>query len=209
MKVHLCVPVRGGISEQTFGWVGMTLAPSGLVSDYSCVEGCCWIDQARAELLECFFKGKADALLYVDADISSPMRGHEVIQKMMNVDLPIVAMPYMKRHSDVLCIERREGEKPFERNGVKALPIRSCGLGLALIQREALATMSRHFPELSQKSIRGDYRVSNLFLPEIVNGEYYGDDRNFFRRARVAGLGVYTVLDIPVTHDGVTSCVTG
>jgi hypothetical protein len=209
MKVHLCVPHRGGINGATFGWAGITLAPSGLISDYSDVGECCWVDQARAELLECFFKGKADALLYLDADICSPMRGSDLVKRMVDVDLPIVAMPYMKRHSSELCLERKNGEKSFERNGIRALGINSCGLGLTLIHREALATMARRFPELSQKSICGDYRVTNLFLPEIVDGEYYGDDRNFFRRARASGLGIYTLLDIPVTHDGATSCVTG
>ena len=210
MKVHLCIPVsRTGVTGPTSRWLSTSLTPSGLISDYSDVEGCGWVDVARAELLEQFFKSKSDALLYLDTDISSPMPGSEILRRMIAIDLPIIAMPYMRRDSDVLVLERRDGEKPFERNGVRALAINSCGLGLSLLQREALATMARRFPELSHQSIRGDYRISNIFLPEIVNGEYYGEDRSFFRRARMTGLGIYTILDVPVTHDGTTSCVTG
>jgi hypothetical protein len=203
VKVHLLLPCRGGSTQlDTTVWIAQLVA-SGLVSAFSHERGCAHVEVARAELLDVARRGTADAVLFIDDDIAS-IEGAALLQAMIDVDQPIVAMTYLRRGStnDVL-LERAANQRPSFRGGQSCLRIESTGLGCTLIQRHAFEKMFTEYDgPLGQASQKHPWDICNLFLPSIIDRTYHGDDASFFRRARMIGMPVHTLLDRNVSHDG-------
>jgi hypothetical protein len=180
----------------------MHLVAGGLVGAYSDEEGVAYVDLARAYLIDAFLGGTCDAAFFIDDDMSS-LEGVDLLKAMISVDQPIVAMTYLKRKRNEVLLDAIPDEQPFQRNGETCMRIASTGLGCCLIQRYVLEKMVSDYDHLRQRSEKDPPRtIVNLFIPTIDEGIYYGDDANFFRRARASGFPVHTLLNHSLSHDG-------
>ncbi len=157
----------------------------------------------RNDLVKAFLETDATHMLCLDSDIGwNP----EDVLRLIKYDEDFVASLYPARGEKTFLFRGVYGEnKRMEVSEKKLLEMEYIPAGFMLLKRCVLEKMIQHFPELyyepkdeSLKHTKGYY----LFATELWNGEFWGEDYVFCRRAREAGFKIWIDPTIQLNHAG-------
>ena len=159
----------------------------------------------RNDLIKSFLESDCTHMLFIDSDIAwNPID----VQRMINFDEDFVAALYPARGPEKCFLFRGVyGEnKRMEISEKKLLEMEYVPAGFMMLKRNTLQKMIDFFPELyyepkdeSLKHTRGHC----LFDTEIWDGEFWGEDYVFCRRARKCGFKIWIDPTIKLDHAGV------
>lgn len=158
----------------------------------------------RNRLNKAFLKSDCTHMLCIDSDLGWPA---QAVLGMLNHDVDFVAGSYPARGEDIFlfrpCLnEDKSLQKHFDKDIFKMLYIPS---GFMLIKRHVIERMISHFPELYFEPKNKDLKHENgycLFNTEVIDGEFWGEDYVFCRRAREAGFDIWVDPLIEFDHAG-------
>lgn len=159
----------------------------------------------RNDLVKAFLETDATHMMMIDSDIGwNPLD----IKKLIDHNEDFVASLYPARGPGNCFLFRgvyEEGTKKMNPSQKCLLEMEYIPAGFMLLKRTVLEKMIDHFPELyyepkdeSLKHTSGYY----LFATEIWEGEFWGEDYVFCRRARQAGFKIWIDPTIPLDHAG-------
>lgn len=157
----------------------------------------------RNRLITQFLETECTHILCVDSDISWPSIA---VEAMLNEDKDFIAGVYPSRIGDnifkyVPTADPITGNKYIkDRHLIKADYVPA---GFMLIKRAVIEKMIEKFPESHYTAY--DDGIANtdrwlLFDTEIINGEFWGEDFVFCRKAREAGFDIWVDTYIQFIH---------
>lgn len=160
----------------------------------------------RNDLIKSFLETDSTHMLCVDSDIG--WNPHDV-KRLLDYDLDFVGALYPARGPDKCFLFRGiydDDDKKMTVSEKGLLPMEYIPAGFILLKREMLEQMISHFPELyyepkdeSLKHTKGHH----LFAVELFDGEFWGEDYVFCRRARQAGFKIWIDPVIKLDHAGI------
>jgi hypothetical protein len=158
----------------------------------------------RNRLLEAFWQSDCTHMLCIDSDLGWPA---EAVISMLAQNKDFIAGVYPARKLKNKFIFRpvtdQDGALVTENHLVKSEYIPA---GFMLLTRNCIAKMRNKFPELyySPKDPRAVTEESTycLFDTEVYEGEFWGEDYVFCRRAREAGNEIWVDPLIQFDHAG-------
>lgn len=162
----------------------------------------------RNRMLERFWQSEATHILCIDGDLGWPA---EAVPAMLNADKEFVAGIYPSR-KDLGFIFRptaKENEPlTLDKHLIEAEYVPA---GFMLISKSAIKKMRDKFPELhyGPKDSRAKSESTYcLFNTEVWQGEFWGEDYVFCRKAREAGIKIWIDPLITFDHAGTVGCLT-
>lgn len=160
----------------------------------------------RNDLIKAFLETDCSHMLFVDSDISWNPRD---VQRMINFDEDFVASLYPARGPEKCFLFRGiYGEnKRMEVSEKKLLQMEYIPAGFMLIRRNVLEKMIEFFPELYYEPKDENLKHTKgycLFDTQVWDGEFWGEDYVFCRRARQAGFKIWIDPTIVIDHAGVS-----
>lgn len=165
-------------------------------ADLCILAHCPWVGVARDRLVDLFIRSHHTHLFFRDDD--NDLADPTDLQRMIDLDKPIVVAPYRKRQPphDFAIVEGTIDSKPT---------ILAAGLGLTLIKRGVLFDMIEAYPELRYES--PEPGGCALFHHEIVEIEgkrtYLKEDAAFFWRASRIGYDITAIQGVTTLHGGI------
>jgi hypothetical protein len=158
----------------------------------------------RNRILEAFWQSDCTHLLCIDSDLGWPA---EAVLAMLQQNKDFIAGVYPARKLENKFIFRpvtnKDGSLVNEEHLIKAEYIPA---GFMLLSRNCISKMRDKFPELyySPKDSRAVMEESTycLFNTEVYEGEFWGEDYVFCRRAREAGNEIWIDPLIQFNHAG-------
>lgn len=160
----------------------------------------------RNDLVKAFLQTDCTHMMMIDSDIAwNPTD----IKKLVDYDEDFVAALYPARGPDKCFLFRglySDENKRMDVSEKGLLPMEYIPAGFMLVKRHVLEKMIAHFPDLHY--IPKDASLAHteghmLFATEIWNGEFWGEDYVFCRRAREAGFKIFIDPMIRLEHAGV------
>ena len=167
----------------------------------------------RNRIVQAFWESDCTHLLCVDGDLGWPF---QAVLAMLDVNKEFVAGVYPAR-GDKKCflfrpVTKDDGSILSENHLLKMLYIPA---GFMLISRSAIKKMRDKYPELyyEPKDKRNNPEPGYCFFDtEVYEGEFWGEDFVFCRRAREAGIDIWVDPLIQFDHAGtigmLTDCLT-
>jgi hypothetical protein len=168
------------------------------------------IGKARSLALGAFVESGAPLWLSIDDDVEA---SSEDVGRLLGAeDVDVLIAPCALRGGDAPQLNIAvSSSAPSVRDvgaGVRAFPIVSGGFALSVMSRRAAAMLYEAHPELRfVETSQGPRRGLGVYLEEIRDGSWWGEDYAFCRRARAAGLRLEALCDTAVTHAGVVATV--
>lgn len=159
----------------------------------------------RNRILQMFWESGADYLLCVDADLGFDPRA---VIRLMNSGKDFTGGVYPGRKGNGFTfrpVTEPDG-KIVMCPETKLLKMEYIPAGFMLLTREAISKMRNKYPELyySPKDPRSQTESAYCFFnTEVWDGEFWGEDYVFCRRARDAGLEIWVDPLIEFNHAGV------
>ncbi len=159
----------------------------------------------RNDLIKAFLESDCTHILMIDSDIAwNPVD----VQRMINFDEDFVASLYPARGPDKCFLFRGiYGEnKRMDVSKKGLLEMEYIPAGFMLLKRCVLEKMQEHFPELHYMPKDASLAHTEgycLFDTEVWDGEFWGEDYVFCRRARQAGFQIWIDPTIRLDHAGV------
>ena len=159
-----------------------------------------YISHARADMLRQAMSTDADAVVFIDHDLS--WRPEDLI-KLIRTEGEVVAGTYRFKRAEGeymgtwIC----DGEgRPLVRPSDGAIRADCVPGGFLKVTRKAVRTFMRAYPEL----IYGDAECPSidLFNHGAWEGVWWGEDYAFSRRWRACGGEIWMVPDMNLTHHG-------
>lgn len=158
----------------------------------------------RNNLIKEFLQTDCTHMLCVDSDMAwNPID----VKRMIEHNEPFVAALYPARGPENVflfrAVQGEDGRMEVSNKGL--LKMDYIPAGFMLLRRDLLEKMIAHFPELyycpKNETIKhedGHY----LFAVELWEGEFWGEDYTFCRRARQAGFDIWIDPVIRLDHQG-------
>lgn len=156
----------------------------------------------RNRILERFWQSPCDRLLCIDGDLGWPA---DVVLKLIQYNKEFVGGVYPARKIKGFTFRTLHNEDNSIVSEGPLIKMEYIPAGFMLITRSAIQKMRDKFPELyySPKDPRSDTESTYcLFNTEVWNGEFWGEDYVFCRRARQAGVDIWVDPFIQFDHDG-------
>lgn len=159
----------------------------------------------RNRILEMFWQSEADYLLCIDSDLGWDPR---VVMRLINSGKDFCGGVYPGRKGNGFTFRpiTEEDGRIVMCPETKLLKMEYIPAGFMLLTRDAIRKMRDKFPELyySPKDSRSQTESTYcLFNTEVWEGEFWGEDYVFCRRAREAGLEIWVDPLIEFNHAGV------
>jgi len=159
----------------------------------------------RNNLIQQFLDSECTHILCVDADISW---NAETVLEMLSYDIEFIAGLYPSRQKEIFIF------RPYFKQD-KSLICNDKGLFLMeyvpacfmMLKRSAIEKMIAKFPETKFSAKEAETKNESgwaLFNTEIYDGEFWGEDYVFCRRAREAGLEIWVNPLFEFTHGNIT-----
>jgi hypothetical protein len=166
------------------------------------------IAKARSLALGAFLESGAPRWLSIDDDVDASA---DDVAKMLGAgDVDVLIAPCALRGGDPpelnILVSGSGGELRDVGAGVRAFPIESGGAALSVVTRGAAERLYDAHPELRFVD-RDGARGLGVFLEQVTDGAWHGEDFAFCRRARACGLRIDALCDTTVTHAGVMATV--
>lgn len=157
----------------------------------------------RNRLLEAFWNSGATHILCIDSDLGWPP---QAILAMLEQNKEFVAGVYPARgKTNSFTFRPALNEIGAIVQEKHLLKMEYIPAGFMLITREAIGKMRDKFPETfyKPKDERSDAESAYcLFNTEVLDGEFWGEDYVFCRRARQAGIDIWVDPLIQFDHAG-------
>ena len=176
------------------------------ISNHLCPSGSLLVAE-RNRIVEDFYRSEATHLLCVDSDLAFPP---EAVLAMLKADKEFVAGVYPARLGDdnnsteYLIRPKLTAESTVIQDG-HLLGAEYIPAGFMLLSRTAIQKMRDKFPELYYQpklEERKDQHAYLLFNTEVYEGEFWGEDYVFCRRAMQAGIDIWVDPYIQFNHNG-------
>ena len=157
----------------------------------------------RNRLIEAFWQSNCTHVLCVDSDLGWPP---EAIIAMLQQNKDFIAGVYPARAEENSFLFRpilNDNGSLFQENHL--LKMNYIPAGFMILSRKCIEKMINHFPELyfKPKDIRDKSGEGYaLFNTEVYEGEFWGEDYVFCRRAREAGIEIWVDPLIQFNHAG-------
>lgn len=159
----------------------------------------------RNDLVKAFLASDCTHMLMIDSDIAwNPLD----VQRMINKDEDFIASLYPARGPDKCFLFRGVyGEnKRMDVSEKQLLEMQYIPAGFMMLKRCVFEKMIQHFPELHYIPLDPSLAHTEghcLFDTEVWQGEFWGEDYVFCRRARQAGFRIWIDPSIVLDHCGV------
>lgn len=159
----------------------------------------------RNRLLEDFWKSDCTHILCIDSDLGFP---GEAVFAMLKENKEFIAGVYPARQQGdqkfLVIPEMKEGDTVVsDRHLIKALYIPA---GFMLLTKEAIKKMrEKHSKDycVPKDESRKTEAFMALFNTEVYEGEFWGEDYVFCRKAREAGIEIWVDTLVEFDHDGI------
>ncbi|MFQ5915611.1 MAG: hypothetical protein ACE5JS_20770 [Nitrospinota bacterium] len=202
VRAFLAIPTYGGVDPIFVHslWNSQTaLAAAGIPHTLAIFSENCHVDDSRNYLVRAFLESDCTDLVFLDSDIG--WDGVDIV-KLLIVDRDIVGGVYpLKQFPHKFPVKNLPGEIWGERDGcveVEAVPT-----GFLRIRRrviEKLAAPADKFKGKEEPSERMGIPI--IFERTFKDGQRYGGDYTFCRKARAAGLKIHTIPEMKFAHSG-------
>jgi len=160
------------------------------------------ITKGRSRAAGYFLQSDADVWLTVDEDVRAELATLERLIARARETRGIVSAPC------VLRSDRSEGPQPAKLNvglapglgrlGEDLAELVRTGMGLVAIHRQAILDVAARAPLVHAEGGAPEYPA--LFLEEVRDGVWIGEDFAFSDRALAAGVPMHALLDAPTVH---------
>lgn len=157
----------------------------------------------RNRLTEAFMDSDCTHMLCIDSDLGWPA---QAVLAMLKHDVEFVAGIYPSRGEKSFIFRPILNEdKSILKSDKNLLGMNCIPAGFMLIKRCAIVKMRDKFPELYFEPKSEKLKFTKgwcLFNTEIWEGEFWGEDYTFCRRAREAGIEIWVDPLIQFEHQG-------
>lgn len=208
--IYIATPAMGGTVHIPYATSLMEtnelLKSSGIEVTNKIVKSGSLLVAERNRLVEAFWQSGATHMLCIDSDLGWPA---QAVLEMLKQEKEFIAGVYPARNgkNDDFIFRAQEnpnGSVKTEKHLIKADYIPA---GFMLIARTAFAKMRETFPELyfepkEKYDIGAPVSGYCLFDTEVYDGEFWGEDYVFCRRARKAGVDIWIDPLIGFDHAG-------
>lgn len=161
------------------------------------------ITAERNRLLEKFIESDADYLLCIDSDLGWPPMA---IMEMIKHDVDIVCGIYPTRKDNMFLFRPCKNEnQSVVKNNKGLLKMEYVPAGFMLIKRHVIEKMrefhanTKFVPKIQNEQMFSGYA---LFNTEVWEGEFWGEDYYFCRKAREAGFDIWVDPLVEFDHAG-------
>jgi GT2 family glycosyltransferase len=196
MKIAVCIPLRGSVSDLFLLNFVSQLLKNSREHDMAVISSTRMpLDAARNEILQIAMKNGSDYLWWLDSDIILP-KNVNVLQSLIEMDKGIASALYFKKEQpyDPVLIILKDG-KPFFIRPVpsnQVLKVDAVGLGCCLVKADVLRKMVGAGEPV--------FEFRQKMLPDSV--ETVGEDVNFCLRAKEFGFETYINTGLVCGHLG-------
>lgn len=158
----------------------------------------------RNRLNKAFLASDCTHILCIDSDLGWPAGA---VKALIDHDVDFVAGLYPVRGGakEFLFRPVYNEDKSICSDGYGLLKMNYIPSGFMLIKRHVIERMTAHFSHLYFEPKHKDFKHENgycLFNTEVVEGEFWGEDYVFSRRAREAGFDIWVDPLIEFDHAG-------
>lgn len=161
----------------------------------------------RNRLVKAFLESDCTHLFFIDGDLGWPC---QAVKALIDHDEDFIAGVYPTRKENCFlfrpCVHPDKSVVTSRKNLLKMEYIPS---GFMMMKRTVLETMIDHFPELYFKPKDATLPDGHcLFNTEVWEGEFWGEDYVFCRRARECGFDIWVDPLIEFDHHGIRGALT-
>jgi hypothetical protein len=159
----------------------------------------------RNRLIHAFLESGADYMFCIDSDIGWEP---QAVMRMLTANKEFVAGVYPSRDGKTFIFRpfMEEDGKIIQCPETSLLKMQCVSAGFMLIARSAIEKMINKFPHLHFKP-KDERNTSGegycLFNTELIDGEFWGEDYVFCRRAEEAGIDIWVDPYFYFDHAGV------
>jgi hypothetical protein len=156
---------------------------------------------SRNAILQRFIETDFDYLLMVDSDLSWDP---EAVIRLIHANKEFSGGVYPDRMGRGFLFRPSVGEN----NQIKIceetmlIKMEYIPAGFILLKRSAIQRMQYQFPELYYESADKTDKGFCLFNTEVIDGQFWGEDYVFCRRAKESGIDIWVDPHIPFNHAG-------
>jgi hypothetical protein len=191
----------------SFSQTCMTLAQHGIEVQPCVVRSGSLLVAERNRLLEQFWQSDCTHILCIDSDLGWPARA---VLAMLETGKEFVAGCYPARsdteNSFFFRPEKNEqGSLIQDKEHKHLIKMDYVPAGFMLISRSVIQKMRDKFPELYYEPKDARCKTENtycFFNTEVMDGEFWGEDYVFCRKARQAGVDIWVDPLIQFDHAG-------
>ena len=199
MRIVIYTPNRGQLETEMVTSLIGTLCHSkyneaGVSLEVRFVTGDSLVSRARNDCANDFLRGNADALMFIDSDMTFEPLG---VLHLWETGLSLVGANYHVTRRSVTTEERR-AVVPIPSDASEVCAISRVPTGFMLIRRDCLTKMSEGLDTYRM----GDYRQIDFFSPFVNDNEYLSEDYAFVVRARKAGVTPHIHQGVAIGHIG-------
>jgi len=212
-KIFICTPAYNGkVNVQyaiSLSETIMLLASEGIKVQLKLSTSGSLIVAERNRLTEAFMQTDCTHMMCIDSDLGWPA---EAVLAMIKADIEFIAGVYPSRR------DREFTFRPVfnpDHSVVKSennlLKMEYVPSGFMLIKRSAIEKMREFHPHLYFEPKHAQSNASKgycFFNTEVWQGEFWGEDYYFCRKAREAGIEIWVDPFIQFDHDGVIGMLT-
>lgn len=169
------------------------LMADGITVSLKILEGNCYVDLARCELVADFLASDATDLLFLDSDVGAD---YETLLKICRSTRPLVGAAYPKKTDDIeFPVDFLPGAHPLETDGT--IEVSMFPTGMMRINRSVFDVLK---PKVKQFRSRG--KVMHAYFECAIRESYFGEDIEFCRLWREAGGKLYVFPNETLSHTG-------
>jgi predicted O-methyltransferase YrrM len=173
------------------------LKEAGIPFELAIFAGNCHVDDSRNRLVRDFLLSDCTDLVFLDADLA--WHASDFV-KLVQYDRDIVAGIYPKKHGDdTYPVILFDGEIWSDRDGL--IEVKSVPTGFLRIRRQVLQRLADEATHYNARN-DADSAIACIFERQIIDGERWGGDYVFCRKARNAGCQIYIAPDMRFEHSG-------
>jgi hypothetical protein len=154
----------------------------------------------RNRLTAHFLKTDCTHMLCIDSDLGWPA---QAVVEMLKRDKDFIAGIYPCRGDNLFLFRPLYNENKSLKTDGLLLEMDTIPAGFMLIKRNVIEKMIEDTPELAYcpKENKND-AAHGLFETKIIDGEFWGEDFVFCKRARASGFRIFVDPMIEFDHDG-------
>lgn len=157
---------------------------------------------SRNRLTEVFWQSEATHMLCIDNDLGWPA---EAVVAMLDADKDFVAGVYPSRKEKGFTFRPLITENDQIISEKHLIKVEAVPAGFMLLKKEAIAKMRDTHPHLYYEPKDPNNKTEKtymLFNTELIDGEFWGEDYVFCKRAAAAGIDIWVDPLIQFDHAG-------
>lgn len=166
------------------------------------------IAKARSLALGAFLESGASRWVAIDDDVEGFDDDVRLLLDARDVDVLVAPCALRKAAVPALNIAVfGDGAQVRKAGEVRVFNVEAAGMALSVMTRDAAEVLYREFPSLRFIDRERGQRGLGVFLEEVRDGAWIGEDASFCRRVRASGLRLEALCDAAVEHAGLRATV--